>query len=39
VTVRQSGSDRAEPVGLKQLKGRQELVDVYRIRWAATSTA
>jgi class 3 adenylate cyclase len=33
VTVRQSGTDRAEPIGLKQLKGRQELVDVYRIRW------
>jgi class 3 adenylate cyclase len=33
VTVRQSGADRAEPIGLKQLKGRQELVDIYRIRW------
>jgi class 3 adenylate cyclase len=32
-TVRQWGADRAEPVGLKQLKGRQELVDTYRIRW------
>jgi class 3 adenylate cyclase len=33
LTVRQSGADRAEPIGLKQLKGRQELVDTYRIRW------
>jgi adenylate cyclase len=39
VTVGQSGTDRAEPVGLKHLKGRQELVDVYRIRWADTPTA
>jgi class 3 adenylate cyclase len=39
VTVHQAGTDRAEPVGLKQLKGRQELVDVYRIRWADISTA
>jgi class 3 adenylate cyclase len=39
VTVRQAGTDRAEPVGLKQLKGRQELVDVYRIRWADISDA
>jgi class 3 adenylate cyclase len=39
VTVLQSGTDRAEPVGMKQLKGRQELVDVYRIRWADTPTA
>jgi adenylate cyclase len=39
VTVRQSGTDRAEPIGLKHLKGRQELVDVYRIRWADTPTA
>jgi class 3 adenylate cyclase len=38
VTVRQSGTDRAEAVGLKQLKGRQELVEAYRIRWADTST-
>jgi class 3 adenylate cyclase len=37
VTVRQSGSDQAEPIGLKQLKGRQELVDAYRIRWADNS--
>jgi adenylate cyclase len=36
VTVRQSG-DQAEPVGLKQLKGHQELVDTYRIRWAQSS--
>jgi adenylate cyclase len=39
VTVHQAGTDRAEPVGLKQLKGRQELVDVYRIRWADISDA
>jgi adenylate cyclase len=39
VTVRQAGTDQGEPVGLKQLKGRQELVDVYRIRWANTPTA
>jgi hypothetical protein len=38
VTVRQSGTDRAEPAGRKQLKGRQELVDVYRIRWADAAT-
>jgi class 3 adenylate cyclase len=37
VTVRQSGTDQAEPVGLKQLKGHQELVDTYRIRWAQSS--
>ena len=37
ITVRQSGTDGAEPIGLKQLKGRQELVDVYRIRWADNS--
>jgi adenylate cyclase len=39
ITVGQAGTDRAEPVGLKHLKGRQELVDVYRIRWADTPTA
>ena len=39
VTVRQAGTDRAEPVGLKHLKGRQELVEVYRIHWADTPTA
>jgi class 3 adenylate cyclase len=37
-TVLQCGTDRAEPVGPKRLKGRQELVDCYRIRWAATPT-
>jgi class 3 adenylate cyclase len=37
VTVRQSGTDQAEPIGLKQLKGHQELVDTYRINWAQTS--
>jgi class 3 adenylate cyclase len=39
VTIRQADMDLAEPVGLKRLKGRQELVDVYRIRWAAAPTA
>jgi class 3 adenylate cyclase len=39
VTVRQAGTDQAEPVGRKHLKGRQELVEVYRIRWADTPTA
>jgi class 3 adenylate cyclase len=39
VTIRQADTDLAEPVGLKRLKGRQELVDVYRIRWAAAPTA
>jgi class 3 adenylate cyclase len=38
-TVRQAGTDRAEPVGMKQLKGRQEVVHVYRIRWAGASAA
>jgi class 3 adenylate cyclase len=38
-TVRQASTDRAEPVGLKHLKGRQGVVEVYRIRWADTSTA
>jgi len=38
-TVLQAGPDRAEPVGLRQLKGRQELVEVYRILWAAIPTA
>ena len=39
VTVRQAGTDRAEPVGRKRLKGRQELVEVYRIRWLDVPTA
>jgi class 3 adenylate cyclase len=39
VSVLQAGEDRAEPVGRKQLKGRKELVDVYRVQWAATPTA
>jgi class 3 adenylate cyclase len=39
VTVQQSGTDRAESAGFKHLKGRQELVEVYRIRWVGTSTA
>jgi class 3 adenylate cyclase len=37
VTVRQAGTDRAEPVGAKRLKGRQELVEVYRVPWAAAA--
>jgi class 3 adenylate cyclase len=39
VCVRQAGADRAEPVGRKRLKGRQELVEVYRIRWLDVPTA
>jgi class 3 adenylate cyclase len=39
VTVRQAGTDRAESVGRKQLKGRHELVHVYRIHWAGASAA
>jgi class 3 adenylate cyclase len=39
VTVLQAGTDRAEPVGRKQLKGRQELVEAYRIRWLDVPTA
>ena len=39
VTVRLAGTDRAESLGPRRLKGRQELVDVYRIRWVDTSTA
>jgi class 3 adenylate cyclase len=39
VTVRLAGTDQAEPVGLKHLKGRQHLVEVCRLRWAETSTA
>jgi class 3 adenylate cyclase len=38
-TVRQAATDRAEPVGRRQLKGRHELVHVYRIRWAGASAA
>jgi len=32
-TVRLAEADGAEPVGMKQLKGRRELVDAYRIPW------
>jgi class 3 adenylate cyclase len=35
VTVRQAGVDGAEPVGRRRLKGRKELVEVYRVDWAA----
>jgi class 3 adenylate cyclase len=38
VTVRECGTDQAEPIGRKQLKGRQESVEVYRIRWEDTPT-
>jgi len=38
-TVAQAGTDHAEPVGSKQLKGRQELVEAYRIRWEDSSAA
>jgi class 3 adenylate cyclase len=38
VTVLQAGADQAEHIGAKQLKGRKELVDTYRIRWLDTST-
>jgi class 3 adenylate cyclase len=38
-TVRHAGTGLAEPVGLKQLKGRQQLVEAYRIRWVDTPTA
>jgi adenylate cyclase len=37
-TVRHAGTGLAEPVGLKQLKGRQELVEAYRIRWSPAAT-
>jgi adenylate cyclase len=33
MTVMQAGNDQAELIGPKQLKGRKELVDTYRIRW------
>jgi class 3 adenylate cyclase len=33
VTVLRAGDDEAELIGPKQLKGRMELVDTYRIRW------
>jgi class 3 adenylate cyclase len=39
VTVRQAAVDGAEPVGRRRLKGRKELVDVYRVGWAAAPTA
>jgi len=39
VSVLQAGEERAEPVGRKQLKGRKELAEVYRVHWAATPTA
>jgi class 3 adenylate cyclase len=39
VTVRQAGVDGAEPVGRRRLKGRKELVDVYRVDWTTTPTA
>jgi class 3 adenylate cyclase len=36
-TVRKAGADQAEPLGLKQLKGRQEPVATYRIPWDQSS--
>jgi class 3 adenylate cyclase len=39
VTVLQAGTNQAEHIGAKQLKGRKELVDTYRIRWLDTSIA
>jgi class 3 adenylate cyclase len=39
ITVRQAGVAGAEPVGRRRLKGRKELVDVYRVDWAAAPTA
>ena len=39
VTVRQSGTDRAEPAGFKHLKGREHPVEVYRISWVDISAA
>ena len=36
-TVLQAGVDEAEHIGPKQLKGRKELVDTYRIRWLGSS--
>jgi class 3 adenylate cyclase len=39
VTVRQAGVDGAEPVGRRRLKGRKELVEVYRVDWAAAPNA
>jgi class 3 adenylate cyclase len=39
VTVRQAGLDGAEPVGRRRLKGRKELVEVYRVHWAAAPSA
>jgi class 3 adenylate cyclase len=35
MTVLQGGDKQAELIGPKQLKGRKELVDTYRIRWNA----
>lgn len=37
-TVRQSDTDRAEPIGPQQLRGHQEPVDTYRIRWSGNSS-
>jgi class 3 adenylate cyclase len=39
VTVLQAGTERAEPVGARRLKGRRELVHVYRVHWAASPTS
>jgi class 3 adenylate cyclase len=37
-TVLQAGDGQAEAIGPKQLKGRRELVDTYRIPWTDVST-
>jgi hypothetical protein len=39
MTVLQGGDNRAELIGPRQLKGRKELVDTYRIRWNAIPRA
>ena len=39
VTVLQAGADEAEHLGPKQLKGREELVDTYRIPWTGSSVS
>jgi len=39
VTVLQAGADEAEHIGPKQLKGRKELVDTYRIPWMGSSVS
>jgi adenylate cyclase len=38
-TVRLASPPDAEPAGMRQLKGREELVEVYRILWTASPVA